>query len=248
MSAKRALDQLAREFGGGRFSKLVEMKGSRGQSQPAEWYVVAFDSRSDYLLRTFWAGEGREVTNEGVNDAFYPTTAPAGFLSTNKVKIDSTEAFALLDAEAAKAMVGFNSINYVLRCREFSDEPIWSLTAVDRNDHVVGIVHISALHKKVLRSIWFHHDRRTRSGMPMIADSALGALRPAAPPRRPAPPPPARPRPPAALPVPQQPFAPAPPRVPSPPPPLSEFDTPVVEEVVEETDEAIIEFQTEKDP
>ena len=227
ISAKTALSQLSDRFGTGSFTRLVEMKGTQGQSQPAEWWVVAHDSRSEYLLRTFWAGSAGEVTNEGANDAFYTRTRnPPASLSTEKLKIDSTEAFEILDAAANKAKVGFDSVNYLLRCREFSDEPIWTLTALDRDDHVVGIVHISAFRKKVLRSVWFDFSTRTRSGIPVITDSALK--------RKPAK---RQPRPEAQRPIPELTFR----RTPQPTPPAAlpplrretyRYDEPVVEEIL----------------
>ena len=154
---------------GGRFiQKIVEMKGTGGDPQPEEWELIVYDPSSEYLLREFWVGDVR-ATNEGINYDYYPKREPAGFINLMRLKIGSADAFGVLNKAADKAKIGFDRIDYHLRCREFSDEPIWTLTARNADGYRVGRVDLSAETGKVLRTVWSYRDGRRAQ----IKDSAL---------------------------------------------------------------------------
>ncbi|MGI9241234.1 MAG: hypothetical protein ACR2RV_10560 [Verrucomicrobiales bacterium] len=165
-------------------AKIVEMKGERGQAQPEEWELIVYDPTNDNLMREFWIGDTR-ATNEGGNDDYYPRRQPAGFINLAKLKYGSVEAFRVLDREAARARIGFDSIDYHLRCREFSDEPIWTLTAKDSSGRQVARLDLSGFTGRVLRTVWCYRKGRK---VPLIRDSALlGLPKPAAVAGQPAP-------------------------------------------------------------
>ena len=167
--AKVALDRVAKLHGDRFVEKIVEMKGSRGQSQPEEWELIVFDPSSEYLLREFWIGD-RRATNEGVNYDYYPKRQPAGFINLRRLKLGSVEAFNVLNKEADRARIGFDSIDYHLRCREFSDEPIWTLTAKDENGYQVARIDLSGETGQVLRTVWLYRNGRA---VPRVKDSAF---------------------------------------------------------------------------
>ncbi len=172
LSGKNALNILSQKFGANHFQWIVEMRAFNGVPQPSEWTVVAYDQASIYLLNEYWVGEGRAV-NEGPYDEIYPDKAPIGFIDFAKLKLDSVAAFTVAEGEARKARVGFDSLNYVLRSREYSTEPVWILTLVDANESVVGKVHVSGLTGSVLRTVWINRQGPT----PKIIDSALPGRR-----------------------------------------------------------------------
>ena len=167
--AKAAINRIAEKHGAKLIDKIVEMKATNGQSQPEEWEVIVFDSSSQYLLREFWVGDTR-ATDEGVNYDYYPEKQPTGFINLDRIKLGSVAAFKVLDEEAARAQIGFDSIDYHLRCREFSDEPIWTLTAKSAGGYQVGRVDLSADTGEVLRTVWTYRQGRTVS---RTRDSAL---------------------------------------------------------------------------
>ena len=169
VTALTALNRVNSRYGAQFVQKIVEMRGVRGQSQPEGWLLIAHDPMSETLLREFSIG-GRRVSNEGSNEDYYPQRQPSGFIDLQRLKLDSTEAFKILDREAALAKVGFDSIDYHLRCREFSDEPIWSVTARDASGFPVARVDLSAETGRVLRTIWSSRNGRR---FPLIRDSAL---------------------------------------------------------------------------
>ena len=181
--ARVALDRIAASHGAPLIERIVQMTGRRGQSQPREWWIVVHDDRSTTRLRTMWVGDVR-ATDEGENKEFYPRVLPLGFIDEKKLKLDSPAAFNLLIREATAARIGFDSVDYKLRSRELSDEPVWSLTAKDVRGNVVGKVLLSGLDGKIYRKVWYY---RQAGGRGNIVDSAIDAPRKPELPRKPEP-------------------------------------------------------------
>lgn len=168
--ARLGLQQLEDRFGRPAVRQIVEMTGTAGDPQPLEWRVTAIAPGRSDLLREFWIGDGR-VTDEGLSDDFYPDRLPKGFMSLDRVKLDSTQVFAMTEQVARDAGIGFDVINYKLHCREYTDEPVWTQTLLDREDTIVGSVHISADSGRILRTVWM---RRQPGGRLAVEDSARG--------------------------------------------------------------------------
>ncbi len=172
LSAREALELVSERFGAERVEWLIEMRGYEGVPEPEEWEIDAWDPRSRFQTREYWAG-GREATNEGSSDDYYPERSPFGFVRVTDLKLDSKAAFVIAEAEARKAKMGFDSLNYFLRCREFSREPIWTLELVDAGGGIAGKVYISGSTGEVLRTVWIYRGERGRpDGGPLILDSA----------------------------------------------------------------------------
>ena len=183
ITARVALDRVAARHGAALIENIVEMKGRRGQSQPREWWIVVRDERSRSRLRTMWVGDVR-ATDEGENKEFYPKILPLGFIAEKKLKIDSPAAFNILIREATAARIGFDSVDYKLRSKEFSDDPVWSLTANDAKGNVVGKVLLSGFDGRIYRTVWYY---RQAGGYVKVVDSVIDApLKPEAA-RKPAP-------------------------------------------------------------
>ena len=168
LPAQLGLRQLEEKFGRPAIRKIVEMTGTAGDPQPLEWRVTTIAPGRNDLLREFWIGDQR-ITEEGLSDDYYPDRLPKGFFSLERVKLDSTQAFTLTEKAAREAGIGFDVINYKLHCREYSDEPVWTLTLLDREDTIVGSMHLSADSGKTLRTVWM---RRLPNGRLMVQDSS----------------------------------------------------------------------------
>ena len=167
LSGKNALNLLAQKFSADRFQWIVEMRGFNGIPQPREWVVVVYDASSATLLTEYWAGDGRAV-NEGPYDEIYPDKAPIGYIDFSKLKLDSVAAFTVAEGAARKARVGFDSLNYLLRSREYSNDPVWILALIDSDKRLVGKVHVSGLTGSILRTIWINR----QGPIPVVIDSA----------------------------------------------------------------------------
>ena len=203
---------------------LVEMRGTGGIPTPPAWSLVIFDPRSPTRLSTV-SIRGSHVEERGPSKDYYPAREPSGYFDMAKVNVDCAGAFRIADREADKAIVGFDAIDYLLRAREFTDDPVWILTLRTKAGAIAGTVSISATGGKILRTVWV---RPGRDGRPALEDSAIPAeYRPAPPvklpdpfPVPPAPPAPAAPGTPPPDPEPQLPPPPPlpPPGTPPPPP------------------------------
>ncbi len=170
--AVSALRRVATVHGDKYIGKIVRMRGKGGQPQPKEWWIAVYDPAAPYLVHEFWVGDTR-ATDEGPNLDYYPGQTPPGFIPAQNIKLDSVDAFEVLNQEATKAKVGFDSVNYFLRCREFSEEPIWTLQAIDPNGASVGLVDLSAQTGKVLRTVWLYPGSGGQGRAPRIVDSEL---------------------------------------------------------------------------
>ena len=209
---------------------IVELRGIGGTPTPETWNLVIYNPRSPTRLAEF-SIRGSRVEERGPNKDFYPQKEPTGFFDLSKVNVDCAGAFRIADREAGKAMIGFDFIDYKLRCREFSDEPVWILTLRATDGIEKGTVTLSAVGGKVLRTIW---RRLGADGRLFPDDSAVPPeFRPPPPPALPPLPDPfpARPAPedPAAAvpaPLPPDPEVPAPTVPPAPAPPAPAPPTP----------------------
>ncbi len=172
LTSRGALDMIAQRFGPESVEWIVELRGEKGVPQPEEWELMAFNKRAPRLLHWFSVND-RRVKDEGEDEEYYPKRPPLGYVSINDVRVDSKAAFTIAEAEASKAQMGFDSLNYLLRIREFSREPIWRVELIDADRMLVGQVYISAENGEVLRTIWIFRDERARpDGLPLIIDSA----------------------------------------------------------------------------
>ncbi len=169
LSAFTGLEKIAAAIGSDSVERIVEMRGRNGQSQPLTWDLVVYDRDSPYLVREYTLGS--EVNVERDPQPHYPERVPTGFIDKQQLFIDSTACFRILEHEAQRAGVGFNSVNYLLRCQEFSEEPLWRLTALDGQGYMVGRVDLSGATGTVLRTIWYVWNRPAGQP-PLVVDSA----------------------------------------------------------------------------
>ena len=172
ISARAALDFLSRQYGADKVEWVVEMRGSDGVPTPEEWEVFVYDPDTRFLTREYWVGDG-EATNEGPADDYFPDRSTFGYIRVTDLKLDSAAAFTIAEGEARKARMGFDRLNYTLRCREFSREPVWTLELVDSAGALVGKVYISGSTGEVLRTVWIQRPGRGRTeGASVVMDSA----------------------------------------------------------------------------
>jgi hypothetical protein len=152
-----------------RVTGLVELRGAAGTPTPEVWHLVIFEPASPTKLAEY-SIRGPRVEHRGPNKDYYPQREPAGYFDMAKVNVDCAGAFRIADREAGKAMIGFDLIDYKLRCREFSDEPVWILSLRANDGTTKGTVTLSAIGGKVLRTVW---NKPGPAGRPFPDDSAI---------------------------------------------------------------------------
>lgn len=175
LSAREAIGLISNQFGPPAVDWIAEMTARGGIPQPSDWEVIAYDQRAPRLLYRFWAGSGR-AGEGGFDDQRYPDDVPVGYFSPNQIGVDSVAAFTIAEGEARKAKMAFDSCDYLLRVREYSNDPLWRLELLDASRHIVGKLYISGTNGAVLRTVWVYRDQRARTdGLPLIIDSAAPA-------------------------------------------------------------------------
>lgn len=174
-SAMEAVSTFRAITGITRLNQVVELRGTRGAPTPAIWTIVVHDPASPTRLSEF-SIRGPRVDDPKPSKDFYPARAPEGYFDFAKVTVDSRAAFRAADREAGIARIGFDFIDYRLRCREFSDDPIWDLTLRTSDGIALGTISISNKTGRVLRAVWMRPG--PRGALAIAEDSAEPGARP----------------------------------------------------------------------
>ncbi|RFC48683.1 MAG: hypothetical protein DVB22_002818 [Verrucomicrobia bacterium] len=158
-----------------RLTNVVEIRGTGGAPTPSVWTVVVHDPASPTRLSEY-SVRGPRVEDRRPCQLYYPKRVPEGYFDYGKVTVDSAAAFRAADREAGIARIGFDLIDYRLRCREFSDDPIWDVTMRTADGVALGTVSISNKTGKVLRAVWTRPG--PRGALAVAEDSAEPGARP----------------------------------------------------------------------
>lgn len=174
LSVREALGIISSRYGPQSVQWIAEVHATRGIPQPSAWQVLSYDERAPRLLYTFGADSSGIARDMGPDQVRYPKDVPVGYFSPNQIGLDSVAAFTVAEGEARKARMAFDSCDYLLRAREFSQDPMWRLQLLDASGRVVGKIYISATSGQVLRTVWVYHGENARSdGQPRIIDSSV---------------------------------------------------------------------------
>jgi hypothetical protein len=152
-TARGALRGLATARGSAIASQVVTVAGERGQDQPRAWRIVARDTTYPGRYLEFVMRDGRIIEEKALTAA-QAATQRAAPLATRRVRIDSKQVFATADAEAKAALIGFDCLDYELRNKEFSQDPIWYVRLMSENGDAVGELVVAADTGTVLRRAW----------------------------------------------------------------------------------------------
>ncbi len=154
-SGKDALVTLEKAVADRPQDRVVQMVGVRGQDQPPEWRVVVQDTESGNGVFYMYTVQGKSVVKRETVQKDYREQLPVATIPKGDILFDSKDAFKIADRQAKKAKIGFDSLNYELRCPELSRTPVWYVDLRDDRDRMVGRLFISAKNGEVLRQVWF---------------------------------------------------------------------------------------------
>lgn len=173
LSSREALKMISDRYGEASVEWIVELRGKGGVPQPKGWSLLAYDEKAPRLLAWFQV-DRRKAVDDGLDDELYPKNPPAGYLNLKDLRVDSKAAFTIAEGQASNARMGFDELNYSLKVREYSREPIWLVELVDANGMLVGKVFLSGKDGEVLRTVWIYRGDQARpDGLPLIIDSAV---------------------------------------------------------------------------
>jgi hypothetical protein len=214
-NVQQAATAVGNTLGPQALNSLVAVIGHYGTPQPKAWEFSFVDPAAKGAVRALRV-QGARATPRAPENGGYESSVPLGFFRWSDVKVDSITAFHAADQEAKAAMVGFDSVQYLLRAREGSAQPIWFLSLWDQEERTVGRLEISATTGKVERRVWLRYTERSSWPVKVEDSAAPYASMRLQPPSAPVPPPPVLPPP-----LPIDPTTPGVPTTPSiPPPPL----------------------------
>lgn len=142
-SAYQALRAIAAVRDQSVLNRVTEVKGLSGTPQPDKWTVVLDDPLARGGVREIEVANGH-IVSERTPVKAYSGVGEAVSMNFQKLNLDSEGAFTVADDVARKANIGFEAVDYVLRCDDTNSAPTWVLQLLDENRHSVGTVSIAA--------------------------------------------------------------------------------------------------------
>jgi len=142
-SAYQALRILGKERTQALLNRVIQVQGLNGAPQPQAWKIVLDDPAARGGVREFEVQKGRIVSERTPVNAYSGASTNA-VMDFKKLNLDSIGAFTVAVREATTAHVGFDSVNYTLRCGDGDNAPVWILKLLDDSKHEVGTIFISA--------------------------------------------------------------------------------------------------------
>lgn len=132
-TAYQALRVLGTERGEDALTRVVEVRGNAGVPQPEVWSVTVEDPAARGGVRVFEVRSGRVISE---HTPVTPTAGEPVIMDFNRLNMDSSGAFAVVEQEAVNARVGFDSVDYLLQASP--QGPIWVLDLRDESGRPVG--------------------------------------------------------------------------------------------------------------
>ena len=140
ISAYEAMISVGRAKGGALLANLVEVRGVDAAPQPTQWILSFKDSDARGGIREF------VVNDKGIAGERAPLqggeAVASGTMAAAALKLNSTGAFTAANDAAAKAKLGFHTLDY--RLRNKGGVPVWWVQLSDVEGNEVGVIELSA--------------------------------------------------------------------------------------------------------
>jgi len=143
-TAYQALRTVGAQRGADSLKHVIEVEGKGGVPEPVVWRVVLDDPATTGGIRTLDVAHGKIIAEHTpVNSSTEP--AAGAVMDFSKLNLDSAGAFTVVEKQAQKAKLGFDSVDYTLRAGDGPNaNPVWSIHMMDASDHSVGDVSVAA--------------------------------------------------------------------------------------------------------
>ena len=139
-TAYDALKVAAGKLGRDSQNRVLEVVGSGGRPQPAIWQITVEDAPG----RSGAAGVQQVDVRSGAVVAQRRLAVSGTRLNLTAIQIDSDGVFSVANAEAIRAGVSFDRLNYRLNADNQAGIPVWRVELFDGPSHRVGALKISA--------------------------------------------------------------------------------------------------------
>ncbi|MGA3169891.1 MAG: hypothetical protein ABSE62_02660 [Chthoniobacteraceae bacterium] len=143
-SAYQALRTVGAQRGDDALKHVIEVEGRDGIPEPAVWRVVLDDPSARGGIREIEVSHG-QIISEHTPVQAYGGSPQGAVIDFHKLNLDSSGAFSVIEKQAEKAHIGFDSVDYILRTSDTPDaSPIWVIDILDQSHHDVGTVSLGA--------------------------------------------------------------------------------------------------------
>lgn len=137
-TAYGAMRTVGAQLGRGALSNIISITGTAGNPQPARWKVLLAD-RASGGARELEVANGRIVSDRPANVS---ESSPAT-ISTSKLNLDSSGAYAVAAHTADTSHLLFNYVNYTLRT-DRRGNPMWIVSLETNARQPAGTIYIGA--------------------------------------------------------------------------------------------------------
>lgn len=146
-TAYEALRVIGKQRGDAALDRVVEVRGSKGVSQPRTWKVVVLDKLSETGVREF------DVQGTSVSGERSPQSDSGGeTMNMGQLNLDSDGAHTVAEREAKKGGFAYDHVNYSLRSGAQGGSPVWEVRLVDEQNGNVATLSMAADTGKLLRT------------------------------------------------------------------------------------------------
>ena len=142
-TAYKALRQIGAERDQALLNRVIEVKGHNGTPQPEKWLVILDDPLARGGVREIEIATHRIVSERAPVRA-YSGSAEGLVMNFRRLNLDSEGAFAIAEDQAKAAKLGFDSVDYLLRCEDSNSAPVWVLLLLDEDRRQLGKISIAA--------------------------------------------------------------------------------------------------------
>jgi hypothetical protein len=143
-SAYKALRVVGTERGQDVLNHVIEVQGRGGTPQPTLWKVVLDDAAARGGVRELEVTKGK-IASEHTPVRTYSGSSADAVMDFHKLNLDSEGAFTVIEKEASKAHLSFDSVDYTLRSGDNANSaPVWVVQLLDTDHHAVGTMKIAA--------------------------------------------------------------------------------------------------------
>ena len=154
-------------------TKVVEIRGERGDPQPREWIYLLSDPTARGGVREVTMTDGK-VTGERTPLRGIADVAGLAPLDVTMLSADADAVFCIVHKEATKSELGFDWIDYTLRTDADSGVPVWTVKLYDRMGAPVGTARISAKGGTEVSSLQPDPDAKARAkATPVSKDGGI---------------------------------------------------------------------------
>jgi len=123
--------------------RVLEVKGRNGTPQPQRWTIVLDDPLARGGVREIEVAGGH-IVSERTPVRSYSGSVEGLIINFQRLNLDSSSVFTIVEEQAKAAKVGFDSADYVLCCNEANGAPVWTVQLLDLNGRALGTVSLAA--------------------------------------------------------------------------------------------------------